>query len=104
MGQALKPQPSASTNTGRVAHKARFSQAWYCSQGNDFDSVRGETLWHRGLQRDDWAIRTVTRTVLTSNPEWFHIRADLDAYQTDAEGEHRVLCKSWNTWVPRDNV
>jgi len=80
------------------------SEEWYRSRGNDFDSVRGETLWHRGLRRDDWAVRTVTRTVLTSNPEWFHIRADLDAYETDSEGEHRVVCKSWNSWIPRHKV
>ncbi len=80
------------------------SEEWYRSRGNDFDSVRGETLWQRGLKRGDWGVRTVTRTVLTSNPEWFHIRADLDAFEADAEGEHRLICKSWNSWVPRDNV
>ncbi len=80
------------------------SEEWYRSRGNDFDSVRGETLWHRGLQRGDWSVRTVTRTVLTSTPEYFHVRADLDAFETDAQGEHRVVCKSWNRWIPRDNV
>ncbi|MGD8886181.1 MAG: CocE/NonD family hydrolase, partial [Gammaproteobacteria bacterium] len=38
---------------------------WYTYQGDDFNSVRGETLWERSYCRGDWHIKTVTRTVLT---------------------------------------
>jgi hypothetical protein len=79
-------------------------QEWYSARGDDFGSVRGETLWRRALWREGWGIRTVTRTTLTSNAEEFHIRADLDAYETDAEGERRVFSKSWQRKIPRDGV
>jgi putative CocE/NonD family hydrolase len=70
----------------------------YSSVGNDVDSVRGETRWERTLRRGPWSVRTVTRTVLTSTAEEFHVDADLDAY----EGDRRVYCRTWNVTVPRD--
>jgi putative CocE/NonD family hydrolase len=70
----------------------------YSSVGNGVDSVRGETRWERTLRRGRWSVRTVTRTVLTSTAEEFHIDADLDAYQ----GDRRVYCRTWNVTVPRD--
>jgi hypothetical protein len=77
---------------------------WYRSTGDDFGSINGETLWQRSLSRGDWGVRTVTRTVLTATATEFHIRADLDAYETDEEGERRAFCKSWQRKIPRDNV
>ncbi|HKK30190.1 MAG TPA: CocE/NonD family hydrolase C-terminal non-catalytic domain-containing protein, partial [Alphaproteobacteria bacterium] len=87
---------------GLTVHSKGLEQ--YSCRGNDFDSVRGETLWERGLQREGWAIRTVTRTVLTSSPTEFHVRADLDAFETDAEGERRIFCQSWERKIPRDCI
>jgi predicted acyl esterase len=75
---------------------------WYSSRANDIGSIRGETLWQRSLRRGDWGIRTVTRTVLTSTATEFHIYAQLDAYDTDAEGEHRAFRRSWKRAIPRD--
>jgi hypothetical protein len=72
----------------------------YSSRGDDFLSPRGETRAVRGLRRGDWAVRTETRTVLTSSPEAFHVSADLDAYES---GE-RVFCRTWNVSLPRDFV
>lgn len=80
------------------------AREWYGSRGDDFDSVRGETLWRRSLGRGDWGVRTTTRTLLTSTATEFHIRADLDAYETDAEGERRVYSKSWERKIARDCV
>jgi hypothetical protein len=77
---------------------------WYSSRGNDLGSVSGEVRWVKTLARDDWGIRTVTRTRLTSSETEFHIRADLDAYETDAEGERRVFARSWERRIPRDCV
>jgi uncharacterized protein len=76
----------------------------YSTRGNDFDSVRGEVLWERGLKRGDWAIRTVTRTVLTATATDFVVDASLDAYESDAHGERRVFCKNWHEVIPRDLV
>jgi uncharacterized protein len=83
---------------GLVVHRKALE--WYTSRGDEFHSVRGETLWERGLGRDDWAIRTVTRTVLTSDAKQFHIDADIDAY----EGTSRVFCRTFSISVPRDFV
>jgi hypothetical protein len=78
----------------------RSAQEWYSSRGNDFNSVRGETFWRRGLKRRAWSIRTETRTVLTSTPGHFRLYAQLDAY----EGEHRVFAETWNETIERDGV
>jgi putative CocE/NonD family hydrolase len=80
------------------------AQEWYRSKGDDFGSVQGEALWRRSLRRGDWGVRTVTRTLLTATATEFHIRADLDAYETDAEGERRAYSRSWQRKIPRDCV
>ena len=48
--------------------------------------------------RRAWQVRTVTRTLLTSNETNFRVRADLDAY----EGPSRVFSRSWDTLIPRN--
>jgi hypothetical protein len=73
---------------------------WYTFQGDDFDSLRGEVRSVRGLKRGDWHVRTITRTVLTSDAENFRLRAELDAY----EDGHRVFCRSWDRTIPRKLV
>ncbi len=76
----------------------RKVEEWYSSRADDFNSVRGETLWSRGLARGDWQVRTMTRTVLTSNETRFFIRAELDAY----EGDKRVYSRNWDVTIERD--
>lgn len=73
---------------------------WYTSKNDEFTSLRGEVLAIRGLKRGDWSVRTVTRTILTSTTEAFHIHADLDAYL----GGKRIYCNTWNRIVPRDHL
>lgn len=72
----------------------------YTYQADNFSSVRGETLGVRSFKRQEWAVKTVTRTVLTSTSTHFHLLADLDAY----EGDKRVYCQSWDKTIPRDYV
>jgi len=72
----------------------------YSFTAGDFGSIRGETDWILGFERDDWNVRTTTRTVLTSTATEFLLHAELDAY----EGERRVASKSWSTAIPRDLV
>lgn len=72
----------------------------YTYQADNFSSVRGETHWVRSFTRRDWSVKTITRTVLTSTPTHFHLRANLDAY----EGDTRVYCTSWDQTIPRDYV
>ncbi len=76
---------------------ARASER-YSSVSDDFSSIRGETRWERTLSRGSWSVRTITRTVLTSTPEEFHLDADLDAF----EGDRRVYCRTWHEVIPRD--
>lgn len=79
-------------------------EEWYRCRDNDFCSVRGETLWQRGLEREDWGVRTVAHTTMTSDDESFHIRAELDAYEKDSRGQQRVFSRSWVCSIPRDLV
>ncbi|WP_030544834.1 CocE/NonD family hydrolase [Streptomyces albus] len=72
----------------------------YDSVADDFQSVRGESAWTMTFRRDDWEVRTVTRTVLRSTEEEFLLHATLDGY----EGEERVFSRTWNETVPRDHL
>ena len=72
----------------------------YTSCDDDFSSVRGEVVSERALQRGEWSIRTVTRTVMTSTPTAFRLQAELDAY----EGDRRVEAMNWDRRIPRDFV
>lgn len=72
----------------------------YTYLADDYDSLAGETRWERKCVRGAWEVRTVTRTLLTSDERNFRIRADLDAY----EGPTRVYSRSWDTLIPRNLV
>ena len=78
----------------------RSAKEWYTYQGDDFNSVKGETLCERSFCRGAWSIRTVTRTVLTSTKRTFNLRAELDAY----EGDKRIYSENWDHVIPRDLV
>lgn len=73
---------------------------WYTYREDDFTSLRGETRSERVFRRGDWRVRTTTRTVLTCDPEHFHIHAELDAW----EGERRILSKNWDRTIDRDHL
>lgn len=75
-------------------------QEWYSFRGDDFDSVRGEVLSQRGVRRGPWYVNTITRTVLQSDAQSFHLHADLDAY----ENGFRVYTRSWDHVIARDNL
>jgi putative CocE/NonD family hydrolase len=72
----------------------------YSWTGDDFDSVRGETVWRMGFKRGAWETSTFTRTVLTSTATEFVVHAELDAY----EGDLRFESLNWDRVVPRDLV
>lgn len=78
----------------------RKNEEWYSYQGDDFQSLRGETLWLRGLRRDNWSVETITRTVLTCDTNNFYLGAELDAY----EGYKRVFSRNWDRVIPRKLV
>jgi putative CocE/NonD family hydrolase len=76
------------------------AEEWYTCQGDDFESCRGETVYVRGLKRNDWEIETRGRTVMTCTSTDFHVRAELDAF----EGDKRVFSHNWQYTIPRDHV
>ena len=73
---------------------------WYSYQGDDFDSVRGETFWQRSFSRGDLSVRTTTRTVLTSTESHFLLHAQLDAWEND----ERMFSRNWKYEIPRDHI
>lgn len=73
---------------------------WYSHSGNDYGSVRGETENRRTLSRGDWEVTVRTRTVLTSDPEYFYLQAEMDGY----EGDRRVYSHNIDRSIPRKLV
>jgi uncharacterized protein len=69
----------------------------YSSAANDFDSARGEVHTILGLERGDWRVRTITRTVLESDATHFKLTAELDAY----EDGRRVFSDNFYEEIPR---
>jgi hypothetical protein len=72
----------------------------YIFRDDDYDSLRGETRWERRFKRGGWEVTTNARTLLTSSPTHFQIRAELDAF----EGDSRIFSRSWDERIPRDLV
>ena len=79
---------------------ARNVRETFSHRFNNYDTVRAEVEGERVFERGRWRVRTLTRTVMTSTPTHFLIRATLDAY----EGDVRVFAKSWDEEVPRDHL
>jgi hypothetical protein len=74
------------------------TKEWYTFCDNDFNSARGETYCVRTFERENWSVKTVTCTVLTSDESYYYIDATLDAY----EGDQRVYSQSWDRQIPRE--
>jgi hypothetical protein len=75
----------------------RKTKEWYSFQGDDFDSVKGETYWLRSFERGDWHVKTVTRTLLRCDRNYFYLTAELDAY----ENERRIYSNNWHRQIKR---
>ena len=73
------------------------SEEYYRVRGGQVESAEGEAVWDAEMERGDWCVRTVTRTLLTADPEHFYIEATLDAY----EGEKRVFTGIWDEKIRR---
>jgi hypothetical protein len=79
---------------------SRKAREWYTYRKDDYDSLKGETLWERSFSRGDWSVSTVARTVLTSSRDHFFLRAELDAH----EGEKRVFSENYDYTIKRELV
>lgn len=72
----------------------------YSVTRDDVTSARGEVVNTSTFTRDDWEVKTHTRTLLTCDKDDFIIRAELDAY----EGEARLFSRNWDVRIKRDCV
>ncbi|WP_290793828.1 CocE/NonD family hydrolase [Halomonas sp.] len=78
---------------------ARVTERYQYSYGS-YDSLSGWTEWQRSFKRGDWEVRTLTRTLMTSDADNFRLRATLDAW----EGDTRIFARTWDETIPRDLV
>jgi uncharacterized protein len=86
--------------TGTIVRRA--TDEWFSATGNHLTSVKGETKTIRRIQRDDWGVEVLTRTVLVSTPTDFVISAELDAYELGTvTGDPRVYAQTWHRTIPR---
>jgi len=76
------------------------TEEFYRHRADDYATVEGETRAERAFERGDWRVRIRTRTLLSSTPTHFRVRAELDAFESEA----RIFAKSWDVAVPRDLV
>ena len=76
------------------------TQAHYTIHPDEPTSACAKVGWKVTMARGAWSIETRTRTIMTSTPAAFRLRATLDAY----EGETRVVSKEWDSTIPRDHV
>ena len=60
-------------------------------------SARAEVDQRVELHRGDWTVHIETRVVLSSDTDYFRIRANLDAY----EGGERIFQQAWDEYVVR---
>ena len=78
---------------------ARVTERYQYSYGS-YDSLSGWTEWQRSFKRGEWEVRTLTRTLMTSDADNFRLRATLDAW----EGDTRIFARTWDETIPRDLV
>lgn len=79
---------------------SKFNEEKYSIINDSPDTATGEIRTETILERDSWKIRTTTYTKLTSDPEYFYIHAELDAYEDD----HRIFSRNWHEKIQRDHV
>ncbi|MDX1608941.1 MAG: CocE/NonD family hydrolase [Halofilum sp. (in: g-proteobacteria)] len=63
----------------------------------DWQSPCGETRWRVSLARGEWEVTTITETLLTADPEAFHLTASLRAF----ENGELVHQRDWQRTIPR---
>jgi putative CocE/NonD family hydrolase len=67
---------------------------------NDPLSAKAEIIQKALLRRGDWSTRIETHTQLSATEDFFHLKADLSAY----EGSELAFSRSWDERIARDLV
>ena len=65
---------------------------------HDPTTCRADIHWTQTLARDDWSVRTETRTELRTDGQEFFIKASIEAF----EGEKELYKHNWYRRVKRD--
>ncbi len=60
-------------------------------------STKVDVEWRYAMTRGDWAVRTVSRTIVTCSREAFHLNVTMDAF----DGDRRIFTKNWSRDLPR---
>lgn len=79
-------------------HAARGRER-YSILPDDPTSAEGETSWTHEMKREDWSVKTVTRTRMTSTATEYHLTARLEAFLND----ECVRDLDWDVRIPRDH-
>jgi len=82
-----------------LVHGSAVHETWSIHPGEP-TSARGEIEWLQTFSRDDWSVRTETRSAMWSDAKDFHVEARIDAY----EGDRLAFEKKFRDAVPRDHV
>lgn len=72
----------------------------YASVADDYDSIEAETHTQRMLTRGEWHCVTETRMRVTADEGYFHLTAELDAW----EGDTRIFSRNWDRRIKRHCV
>jgi hypothetical protein len=76
------------------------AEEYYRVREADPDSAQGEVVWRTEMERAEWHVKTVCRTLLTSDEDYFYVEATLDAW----EGRKRVFTRIWDEKIRRNLV
>ena len=76
------------------------SDSRYTIDDDDPLSAEHAVQYTIAMQRGDWRVRTVSRTIMTATETEFLLSATLDAH----EGNLRVRARAWSERIPRDGI
>ena len=70
------------------------AREWWSIHPDDPLSASGRTHWTYENSRDDWSVRTETYANMTSDSEYFHLTAQLEAYENNNLVFEKVVSES----------
>lgn len=70
------------------------AREWWSIHPDDPLSASGRTHWTYENSRDNWSVRTETYTNMTSDSEYFHLTAQLEAYENNNLIFEKVVSES----------
>ena len=70
------------------------AREWWSIHPGDPLSASGRTHWTYENSRGDWSVSTETYTNMTSDAEYFHLTARLEAYENNNLVFEKVVSKS----------